>query len=199
MNQASPQIIVIAGPNGAGKTTLAPTLLRDTFGLLEFVNADAISSGLSAFNPEAASLNAGRIMLRTLQDLAKKRESFAFESTLATRSYTRWIVNLRQTGYEFHLFFLWLRSVELAIERVKARARGEGHTIPEDVIRRRYHRSASNFFNLYLPIARTWVVYDNSTVSPILVAAGRENEIERVVRQDLWQPLIDESDERTHV
>ncbi|HEV2829544.1 MAG TPA: hypothetical protein VGW76_18240 [Pyrinomonadaceae bacterium] len=60
MSESSPQVVIIAGPNGAGKSTLAPFLLRDTFGLLEFVNADTISAGLSAFNVQSVALNAGR-------------------------------------------------------------------------------------------------------------------------------------------
>jgi predicted ABC-type ATPase len=60
MSDTKPQVVIIAGPNGAGKSTLAPAVLRDTFGLLEFVNADTISAGLSAFNPEAIALDAGR-------------------------------------------------------------------------------------------------------------------------------------------
>jgi predicted ABC-type ATPase len=91
MSDAKPQIVIIAGPNGAGKSTLAPALLRDTFGLLEFVNADTISAGLSAFNAESVALDAGRVMLTRLRELAARKQSFAFETTLATRSYATWI------------------------------------------------------------------------------------------------------------
>lgn len=87
MSDVSPQVIVIAGPNGAGKTTLAPFLLRDTFGLLEYVNADSLAAGLSAFSPESTAVEAGRIMLRRLHELADHRSNFAFETTLSTRSY----------------------------------------------------------------------------------------------------------------
>jgi len=121
-----PQVVIIAGPKGAGKTTLAPFLLRDTFGLLEFVNADTISAGLSAFNPETVAFDAGRLMIGRLRELARSGQGFAFESTLATRSYAPWISNLRKSGYEFHLVFLWLRTVELAVERVATRYRSEG-------------------------------------------------------------------------
>ena len=72
-----PEIVIIVGPNGAGKSTLAPALLRDTLGILEYVNADTIAEGLSAFAPEDASFNAGRVMLRRLLDLSIRQESFA--------------------------------------------------------------------------------------------------------------------------
>ena len=42
-----PHLIVIAGPNGAGKSTTAPSLLKGTLGVTEFVNADLIAQGLS--------------------------------------------------------------------------------------------------------------------------------------------------------
>lgn len=97
-SQAS-QIIIIAGPNGAGKSTLAPYLLRDWLGLLEYGNADTIAQGLSAFRPEEAAFKAGRVMLSRLRELAAKGENFAFETTLATRSYAPWLRELCQQGY----------------------------------------------------------------------------------------------------
>ena len=192
MAGSSPQVVIIAGPNGAGKSTLAPILLRDTYNLLEFVNADTISAGLSAFNAQAVAINAGRVMLARLRELAADKQSFAFESTLATRSYAPWLGGLKQTGYEFHLFFLWLGSPELAIQRVSDRVRRGGHSVSENVIRRRYNRSLSNLFELYTPLADTWAVYDNSSnASPLLVATGEHEQTLKVVRSDLWKALME--------
>jgi predicted ABC-type ATPase len=192
MNESNPQVVVIAGPNGAGKSTLAPFLLRDTFGLLEFVNADTISAGLSAFNSDAVALDAGRVMLSRLRELAKNRQSFSFETTLATRSYASWLGRLKQTGYEFHLFFLWLSTAELAIQRVSDRVRRGGHFVSENVVRRRYGRSLNNLFDLYAPLADTWAVYDNSAHgSPILVATGEPRVSPNIIRPDLWRPLAE--------
>src|ERR1041385_1462491 len=120
MSTTNPQIIVIAGPNGAGKTTLAPFLLRDRYNEFPFVNADAIASGLSAFEPEGVAIEAGRVMLQRLHELAERRENFVFETTLAARSYASWLSRLRQKGYEVHLLFVWLRTGDLAIARVAA-------------------------------------------------------------------------------
>jgi len=191
MNEAHPQVVIIAGPNGAGKSTLAPVLLRDTFSLLEFVNADTISAGLSAFNAEAVALDAGRVMLTRLRELATHKQSFAFESTLATRSYAPWISRLAQEGYEFHLLFLWLNTVELAIQRVAERVRGRGHSVSDDIIRRRYRRGLENLSQLYLPIADTWVVYDNSGAgSPLLIASGEKERSSTVVWPNVWQNVV---------
>src|SRR3982750_1510524 len=106
-----PNVIVIAGPNGAGKSTLAPTLLRDTLNVPEFVNADTIAEGLSAFAPEDASFDAGRVMLGRLHELAAGRRSFAFETTLASRFYAGWLEQLKASGFRVSVVFLWLRSV----------------------------------------------------------------------------------------
>src|SRR2546422_9765241 len=165
MSELSPQVIVIAGPNGAGKTTLAPFLLRDMLGLMEYVNADPIALGLSGFDPGSVAFEAGRIMLKRLHDLAKQRKTFAFESTLAAKSYIRWIEGLRAGGYNFQLMFLWLRSADLAIQRVRERVRAGGHNVVEDVIRRRYVTGLRNFWRLYQPLADAWSVFCKFSVT----------------------------------
>lgn len=190
----SPQIIIIAGPNGAGKSTLAPFLLRDKFSLTEYVNADTIAAGLSAFAPETAALEAGRVMLKRLHDLADQQKSFAFETTLATRSYVKWLKSLITQGYEVHLIFLWLRNSEIAIERVNERVRLGGHDIPEETIRRRYRKGAANFFSLYQNIAKTWVIYDHSVANvPELIATGNEGEGLNIANDSLWLQFCEES------
>jgi predicted ABC-type ATPase len=87
----SPSIVIIAGPNGAGKTTISRAVLAETLGIEHFVNADAIAAGLSGFSPQTAAFQAGRIMLARLRELAAARESFAFESTLASRTFAPWL------------------------------------------------------------------------------------------------------------
>ena len=123
------EIIIISGPNGSGKTTISPYLLRDRYEIREYVNADAIALGLSAFDPDKAAFEAGRIMLKRLDFLAKQKVSFAFETTLSSRSYARWIKDLRKDGYKIHLLYLCLQSPELALERVKERVRLGGHNV----------------------------------------------------------------------
>ena len=108
-----PNVIIIAGPNGAGKSTLAPALLRDTLGVSEFINADTIAAGLSAFAPENASFDAGRVMLRRLDELASGEKDFAFETTLASRSYAARLRAIQTSGYQISLIFLWLVDVRL--------------------------------------------------------------------------------------
>ncbi len=190
--EANPKIILIAGCNGAGKSTLAPHLLRDTFGLTDYVNADTIAQGLSAFAPETVALEAGRVMLKRLRDLARRRENFAFESTLAARFYASWIERLKQQGYEFDLFFIWLNSPELAIRRVEERVKLGGHSIDEITIRRRYARGLKNFFGLYQPLANSWTAYDNSASgNPLLVADKQEDAPPQIHDAALWEKLCE--------
>jgi predicted ABC-type ATPase len=101
----TPRAVVIAGPNGAGKTLSAPDLLQEAVGIDAFVNADVIAQGLAAFSPESAAFMAGRIMLRRIEELARAREDFAFESTLAGRSAHRLLTGLVGVGYDVHIFY----------------------------------------------------------------------------------------------
>ena len=191
MNETSPQVIVIAGPNGAGKTTLAPFLLRDTLDVLEYVNADPIALGLSGFDPESVALQAGRVMLNRLRDLGEQRRTYAFESTLAARSYVRRIERLRAEEYRFQLMFLWLRSADLAVERVRERVRAGGHHVAEEVVRRRYGAGLKNFWRLYQPLADAWSVYDNSESAKSLpIASGGREEPFLVRDQDSWASFV---------
>lgn len=181
-----PSIVVIAGPNGAGKSTAAPSLLQGALGVSEFVNADVIARGLSAFEPERVAMTAGRVMLARIHELARQGSSFAFETTLASRSFAPWIKRLVHAGYRFHLLFLWLPSADMAVARVAERVRAGGHAVPEDVVRRRYHSGLANFFSLYQPMADTWRVYNASAPEPVLIARGRKLRVTTLRQETLW-------------
>ena len=188
MNETAPQVIVIAGPNGGGKTTLAPFLLRDTLGVLEYVNADPIAHGLSGFDPASVALQAGRVMLNRLHELAAQRRTFAFETTLAAKHYAGWIEKLRKEGYAFQLMFLWLQSPELAVRRVRERVQVGGHDVPERIVLRRYAAGLKNFSKLYQPLANTWAVYDNSSLGhPTIIAQGGSGQATNSLDIDLWK------------
>ena len=185
-----PDVIIIAGPNGAGKSTLAPALLRDTLNVLEYVNADTIAEGLSAFAPEDASFDAGRVMLSRLHELAGGRKSFAFETTLASRFYAAWLRELKETaGYRVSLVFLWLRNVDLAIARVNARVILGGHSIPEETIRRRFNRGTKNFFELYVPVVDSWRFFNAGTTPATEIARYTQTDGERIFDPGLWNKI----------
>jgi predicted ABC-type ATPase len=189
MTEDSPRVIALAGPNGAGKTTLAPVLLRDQWKVLEYVNADPIALGLSGFDPGSTAFAAGRVMLKRLHDLAMQRRTFAFESTLSAKSYSAWLERLQREGFDFQLVFLWLKSANLAVQRVRERVRVGGHHVPEEIIHRRYQGGLRNFWRLYQPLANRWAVYDNSgSTNPIMVAEGIGTETKIIVPES-WRQM----------
>ena len=183
-----PGVVVLGGPNGAGKTTSATRLLRGSLKVEEFVNADTLAQGLSAFRPETAAVEAGRIMLERLDQLEAQRRSFAFEATLASQALARRLERLSGAGYSVNVIYLWLPSVELALARVAERVRLGGHHVAEETVRRRFDRGRRHFFSLYRPLARHWRVYDASAVEgPRLIATGRLNKPTRILDSALWQ------------
>ena len=123
-----PVFLIIAGPNGAGKTTAAQPLL-ELMGIREYVNADVIAQGFSMLHAEAMAFTAGRLALRRLHTLIDQQRSFAFETTLASRSITRLICQAQARQFRTQLFFLALPSPELAVDRVARRVEmgGLGH------------------------------------------------------------------------
>ena len=163
-------LYIIAGCNGAGKTTASFTILPEIIECKEFVNADEIAKGLSPFQPEKVSFESGRIMINRINELLKENESFAFETTLATRSYKNKIIQAKKQGYTVTLLFFWLNNIELAKERVRIRVIEGGHNIPSDVIERRYLKGIYNLFDIYLPILDGVLIFDNSFGKHELIA-----------------------------
>ena len=163
-------LFIIAGCNGAGKTTASFTILPEILNCKEFVNADEIAKGLSPFQPERVSFEAGRIMLNRINELLETNKNFAFETTLATKSYKSKIAEAKSKNYSVTLLFFWLQNVELAIERVKTRVLEGGHNIETEVIKRRYINGIKNLFEIYLPIADEIMIFDNSEGKHILIA-----------------------------
>ena len=181
-------LYIIGGCNGAGKTTASYTILPEILECKEFVNADEIAKGLSPFQPEKASLQAGKLMLTRIQSLLSARESFAFETTLATRSYINLIKKAKENCYEITLIFFWLNSVDLAIQRVKTRVADGGHNISKEVIKRRYRNGLLNFYKLYKNSVHSWVFIDNSG-DPYQVIAEGIGENEKVLDQKIWSRI----------
>jgi len=184
-----PNLYLISGCNGAGKTTASFTVLPEMLDCREFVNADEIARGLSPFQPEKVALEAGRIMLQRINELLKKQEDFAIETTLATRSYVQTIKKAKEKGYSITLVFFWLNSPELAIARVKKRVTEGGHNIPEEVIRRRYKKGIHNLFKLFIPICDYWILIDNSQNPYIIVAEGQEDQELNIQNEQIWNKL----------
>ena len=164
-----PEMFIIAGCNGAGKTTAAYNLLPEVFNAVEFINADEIARGLSPLNPSGAAIPAARIMLERIEQMLGRNESFAIETTLSGLTYLDVIKKARAKKFKIIFFFVYLSGVTLATERVAIRVNKGGHSIPADIIERRYKRGLQNLPH-YLAEADGWYIYNNSASEYELVA-----------------------------
>jgi predicted ABC-type ATPase len=189
----APVVVLLAGPNGAGKSTSATSLLKGALAVEEFVNADVIAQGLSAYRPETAALTAGRVMLERLRFLAATGRDFAFETTLAGRGHGLWLNELRSDGYRSQLIFLSLPSADLAVARVAERVRQGGHDVPEPIIRRRFSSGLRNLLSLYMHAVDGWQVYDNSEMTgPRLIASQVPGHEPVIADASAWRHLAEE-------
>jgi len=181
-------VYIIAGPNGSGKTTFAKRFLPDYVKCPNFVNADLIAQGLSPFSPRSAAIKAGKLVLSQIDEFVKMKVDFAFESTLAGRSYVNLFKSLKEKRYNIHLFFLWIPNAELAIARIKDRVAEGGHNVPTQDVRRRFKRSVCNFFKLYQPLLDSWVLFNNAGPIPALIAKEKNGQIS-VINQKLFDKI----------
>jgi predicted ABC-type ATPase len=188
-NMDDKKLYIIAGCNGAGKTTASFTILPEILDCKEFVNADEIAKGLSPFQPEKVSFEAGRIMLNRINELLSENENFAFETTLSTKSYKNKIIEAKEKGYRVTLLFFWLQSIELAKERVKTRVLEGGHNIEPEVIERRYIRGIKNLFDIYFPIVDGTLIFDNSEGQHELLADRNIDGLLNIVNQEKYNLL----------
>ncbi len=178
-------LYIIAGCNGAGKTTASFTILPEMLKCKEFVNADEIARGISPFQPDKVSIEAGRIMLNRIENLIANNHTFAFETTLASKSYRNTIEKAQLENYKVVLLFFWLNNVEIALQRVKTRVAEGGHNIDTGTIIRRYSNGIKNLFELYIPIVDELLIIDNSTDVFEVIAekiAGSEIDIINMIK-----------------
>ena len=183
-----PEIYVVGGCNGSGKTTFALTIFPNIDNI-EFVNADIIAAELSPNNPDRVAIRASKIMLQRLKDLAHKKQDFAFETTLAARSFASFLRKCQTEDYQINLIYVWLNSIDLAISRVALRVASGGHNIPEDVIRRRYNRGRRNFLELYSLLADYWIAYDNTKPEKKAIAEKTPSSSIIIYEKNIWQQI----------
>lgn len=149
---------------------------------------------MSPFAPETAALRAGRMMLSEIGAFARRRVSFAFETTLSGRGHVVLLRQLRAKKYRIHIFFLWVGSADLALSRVQERVSRGGHDVPEAVVRRRFDRSMRNFLGRYRQLADSWMLIDNSSRKPVVIASMEDRDI-RIMNKRLYRTLIKRYDQ----
>jgi predicted ABC-type ATPase len=133
-------------------------------------------------------LRAGRLMLEQIHTLSHRGDDFGFETTLSGTTYLPWLRRLKAKGYTIHLFFLWIPNVELALARVADRVRQGGHNIPEAAVRRRFDRGLRNFLQEYSQLVNFWILFNNSTEMPQVIASKKGVRID-IANKDLFVKL----------
>ena len=184
-------VVVIGGPNGAGKSTLANHILSAPLRIHHFLNADEIARGLSPSDPDRAAIPAGRLLIKSIDDLMRAGESFAFETTCAGRSHLQRLRACRSAGYRVTLVFLWLPSAEVALKRVAQRVAHGGHGIPDEIVVRRYSAGIRNMLHGYLPLANTALIYDNFEQGRTLIAEKQPDSPLIVFDRSRWKLIED--------
>lgn len=189
MPKRHPQCYVIAGPNGAGKTTFARDFLPHYVHCLEFVNPDLIALGLSPFDAKRAGPAAGRVVLQRIHDLAKAKHDFAMETTLSGRTYVPLLRGIREGGHQIHMFYLWLPTPEMSLQRVADRVKRGGHDVPKADVRRRFPRTLNNLFNLYWFLLDSLYFFDASNVEPSLIFEQVEGRVQ-IYQQEKYEKIM---------
>lgn len=183
---------IIAGPNGAGKTTFALEYLPHVAKCLRFVNADLIAAGLSPLAPDREQLAASRLFLGEIEACIAQREDFAFETTLAGRSYLKLVRRLQAEGWRVELIYLALPSLEMSRLRVAERVAHGGHNIPTADIERRFSRSLRNLLDNFSSKVDACRCFMNSDATPQLVFE-QKGEVRNVVHSQDYQHLLNEA------
>jgi predicted ABC-type ATPase len=173
-------MIVIGGPNGAGKTTFAREFLTNEGDCLRFLNTDEIARGLSPLDSSLSQRQAGRLLLDETRRLIGEHKDFALESTLSGKTQAKIIESAKDNHYHISIFYLWLPSADESEKRVQQRLSEGGHSVPTDAIHRRFPRSYANFFNLYLPLADEWSLWNASSIPARCVGSSSTNDVNQL-------------------
>jgi predicted ABC-type ATPase len=167
-----PVLTILAGSNGCGKSTLTSSV-REEFQQSPILDPDAIAKSIrDTVVGVDSDIEAGKRVLRLAGELIQSGQSFTVETTLSGSTYLRMAARAKDVGFLIAVIFVGTNSVEINIERVKARVAKGGHDVPEQDQRRRWPRTLTNMKKL-LPLADLVVILDNSTKQGYsLVAAG---------------------------
>ena len=159
----NPCIYVLAGTNGAGKSSVAGAMFVQSGA--DYFNPDEAARRIQAVNPGISQVDANSAAChegkRLLERAVAEGLDFAFETTLGGRTIPALLRKALSVGIDVRIWYVGLRSADLHIARVRSRAAGGGHDIPEDMVRARYDQSRLNVIDL-MPALTELLVHDNS-------------------------------------
>lgn len=187
-----PVLWLVGGINGAGKTTLVsePSVSQLIGDVLQ-LNPDDLARQLAAKSdgPENHDLAAAQLVEEKVRTAIEHGDSVLVETVLSTSKYRMHVEYAQGIGFQVHLIYVGVPTVELAIHRVSDRVAVGGHGVPEEKIRSRWKRSHDQLRWFAKRVDRFWI-FSNAS-APLLVARKTGGEIEILRTGEL--PAVDKA------
>lgn len=98
--------------------------------------------------------------LRT--QLMERKSTFTFETVMSHPSKVALLAKAQEAGYRTYLYYVATDDPQINISRVQNRVKLNGHSVPEDRIAPRYHRSLELLMKAIRHTNRAYI-FDNST------------------------------------
>lgn len=151
---------LFAGINGSGKTSLYnSTNITEKLGVR--VSIDEIARSLGDWRSTLVQVRAGRIAINKINECIEKGLTFNQETTLPGATIVRQLQKAKEHGFQTVLYFVGVKSVDIAIERVHKRIANGGHGIDDKVILKRWKDMPQNVQKV-LPLCDIAHFYDNT-------------------------------------